>query len=236
MAKAKQKKIATVRNPSVEAVVKQLLRLPDEATALRKIEQMRGHFVVSKQNIEESDTPHLMMWIKGFDVSDEELKKGFLGHFAIIAPKKLPDDRWTLTPTKVELELGKHPQKKYQAKKQRHPNWGHPILRKIKKGIDGVDLEDAVAYLMKLHEEYPEASIPGDMKLYLMIYAKAEKGDRPIKKYVFEVVQKEIGYSVVYEENTYQAEQEAKAPKAPELDKEVLGRFTAKAIMKKKRK
>lgn len=238
MAQQKQKKMATVRNPSVEAVVKQLLRLPSEEAALKKMQSLRRHFVISKHDIEESKTPHFMMWIKGFEVSKSELKKGYLGHFAVISPKKLPDGRYMLTATKVELELDKHPQRKYQPKKQRHPNWGHPLLRKIKKGMSGLSLEEAVAMLMKLHEEYPEVSIPGELKLYIMIYSKPlEAGERPIKKYVFEIKRDENELcSIEWQENTHNKTAAMDKEKKPELDKEILGKFTAKAIMKKKRK
>lgn len=234
--KQKQKKAATTRNPSIEAVVKQLLRLPSEAEAVKKMNSLRKHFVVSKQHIEQSDTPNLMLWIKGFEVSKAELNDGFLGHFAVIAPKQLPDGRWTLTATKLWLELAKHPQKKYQAKKQRHPNWGHPVLRKIKKGVDGLSLEEGVGMLMKLHEEYPDASIPGELKLYLMIYKKADKGEKPITKWVFEMAEQSEGiYRITYKTNEPQEKPTAKKPTAT-TNNEVLGKFTAKAVMKKKRK
>ena len=236
MSKPKQKKSATVRNPSIEAVVKELLRLPNEQSALDKMENIREHFVVSKQQIEDGKNPSLMLWIKGFDVSSEELKKGYLGHFAVIAPKMLEDKKFTLTATKVEFELAKHPQRKYQAKKQRHPNWGHPVLRKIKKGVKNVSLEEAASMLIKLHEEYPDASIPGDLKLYLMIYQKPNKGEKPIKKYVFEIEQDlehEGQCDIIYYENTYG---QTDKPATPPVDQEILGRFTARAMMKKKRK
>lgn len=238
MTTQKQKKTATVRNPSIEAVVKQLLRLPSEEMALKKMAGIRSHFVVSKQHIEQSDTPNLMLWIKGFEVSKAELKEGYLGHFAVIAPKKLPDDRWTLTATKIEFELAKHPQRKYQAKKQRHPNWGHPLLRKIKKGISDLTLEEGVAMLMKLHEEYPDASIPGELKLYLMIYKKADKGEKPITKWVFEMVDmvESPGLYRITCATNEPSQKPATAAKAPAANQEVLGKFTAKAIMKKKRK
>lgn len=236
MTKPKQKKMATVRNPSVEAVVKGLLRLPNEQSALDKMDNLRMHFVISKQQIEDSKNPTLVMWIKGFEVSADELKKGYLGHFAVITPKMLDDGKFCLTATKLDFELAKHPQRKYQAKTQRHPNWGHPVLRKIKKGVKDVPLEEAVGMLVKLHEEYPDASIPGDLKLFLMIYQKPEPGEKPIKKYVFEIEQdlKNEGIcSIEYYENTHG---KADKPELKKADQEIVGRFTARAMMKKKRK
>lgn len=233
----KQKKIATVRNPTIEAVVKQLLRLPDEAAALRKMEALKAHFVVSKMQIPNPNMKSLTMWIKGFEVTDAELVEGYHGHFAAIAPKRLPDGKYALAATKMHIDIKLHPTKKYQPVKQRHPNWGHPLLRRIKKEEIFETLEDAASVLVKLHEEYPDASIPGELKLYLMVFAKAPKGEMPIKKWVFEIERMEQGAKITYQENQRQVAGIRRKP-VPMVSKDnpIIGQFTAKAALKRKRK
>lgn len=233
MPAVKQKKIATVRNPTIEAVVKQLLRLPDEQAALRKMQALRSHFVTSRKELPESKTANVILWVKGFEVSNTELEEGYLGHFAVISPKRMPDGRWTLAATKITLDIKEHPSRKYQAKKQRHPNWGHPVLRKIKKGIKYATVEEAAGLLLKLHEEYPDASIPGELKLYLMVYGRENPGDNPLKKWVFEIKPEGELYKIDMYENI-------RKPKADQTlarpDNPIMGYFTAKTAMKRRPK
>lgn len=234
----KQKKSATVRNPTIEAVVKQLLRLPDAAAAVRKMDAIRSHFITSQKQLTDTKTPSIILWIKGFDVSDAELAAGYLGHFAAIAPKKLPEGKWTLTATKMMLDLKEHPAKKYQVVKQRHPNWGHPVLRKIKKGITHSSVEDAAGLLLKLHEEYPDASIPGELKLYLMVFGRTDDGSKPLKKWVFEI--KPTGDDCVkidYYENIRKTTPDKQGTSgAHAADNPIMGYFTAKTAMKRRKK
>jgi hypothetical protein len=237
MTTAKKKKLATVRNPTIEAVVKQLLRLPDEQSALGRLESLRAYFVTSNKQITETKTPSVLLWIKGFEVSNAELAKGYHGHFAVVTYKRLPDGKYTLTATKITMDLKHHPERKYQPVRQRHPNWGHPVLRKIKKNLPYATIEDAAVLLVKLHEEYPDASIPGEMKLYLMIFDRTDDGRKPIKKWIFEI-KPTTGeqYIIEYRENIHTSP--LLKPKAHDVAKDnpIMGYFTAKAAVRRRRK
>src|SRR5437868_9775838 len=101
----------------------------------------------------------------------------------------LPQGKWTLTLTKIDIPLNKHPLKK--AVPRRYPNWGHPVLRAASRHKSWTTMQEVVAQLMRLHEEFPEVSIPGLHKLKIMAYAKAEKGKSPVQRLELHVVERE---------------------------------------------
>ena len=126
--------------------------------------------------------------------------------------------------------------------KQKHPDWGYKLLREIKKNKVYKTLADANKVLEKLHLEFPQASIPGIGKLYLMVYRK-EKDSKiiPLQKYVFEVdVAKSGGYVIEYRLNTSGAAKKpagkALPPKAKAEPKQELGYFTSLVNLKRSKK
>ncbi len=176
---AEQKKYATVDNPTIEAVTSQFFRFENSQQATARIAHITESFIISKDQPEQG----VRLWIRGFSLTEEDLAQGFKGHYARILPKRIGDGKWTLYAEKEFIELKNHPQK--VRPKTRHPNWGHPILRAIKKGRSYETLEEAMAELDALHAEYPETSIPNRAKIYLMIY---QKDTQPkVQKFVLEV-------------------------------------------------
>ncbi len=181
MTSAKNKKVATVTNPSIEAVVNGLYRLPNEELALKKLEAIKNSFITSKT---EEEAP-LTLWIKGYEVTGREAKEGCTGNFAIVEVVEIESGIFTLRAEKQAVPLNKHPQKK--RRKQRFPNWGHPVLREVRKEKTYTDIESAAARLENLHENYPEATIPTQNKLYVMIFSRAEDKNNPVQKYILEI-------------------------------------------------
>ena len=231
----KQKRYASVRNPTVDAMVHERFRLPTREAAIAKLDMLRSHFVISRQQPKESKNPGVILWIKGYDVSESELAKGFLGHFALITFKQIDKGRYTLYPTKIASDLKIHPQRKYE-KRDKHPNFGHPILRAIKNGTEYESPEDAYNVLMKLHQEYPEVSIPATGKLYIMIFSRPENGGNPVQKYVLDVkALTEGGFTIECNLNTYKPKPkrhsaESKDPNAQQ------GYFTSMVALKRSKK
>ncbi|MDE3059544.1 MAG: hypothetical protein KGJ06_00865 [Pseudomonadota bacterium] len=207
MSRANTKKLAFSNTPTIEAVTEQALRLASEEQAIEWLEMLEHHFIVSRHQIDEkTKRKSLILWIKGYEVTKEEKAKGYLGNFAAITYKQV-NNKWTLYPTKMYVELAQHPQRKYQ-NNAKHPNWGHPILRSIQKKKTYETIEAAEADLMKLHEQFPMASIPAKKRFYLMIFSRDTDRNKPVKKYVFEIkVLPEGGFYIDFKLNDYQAKQ-----------------------------
>lgn len=192
------KKTATVRHPSVGAVLHGLLRLPTRDAALEQLDVLRKHFVTSKR-ISSAMPDTLVLWIKGYDISEEEKALGYLGHYVRMNVQE-GKGFWTIKAEKLPVTFHKHPQRKYPEHKI-NPNWGHPTLRRIKKGLVFETLEEANEVLGALHQEFPKVTIPAINKLFLMIYTRAT-GGKPMKKFIFEVVAtKEGAFTITWREN-----------------------------------
>ncbi len=213
MSKSKQKKsYASVKSPTIEAVTSGFFRFANEAQALARLEAIRDTFIISRlPEGEEAPPPDaLRLWIRGFNVTPEEKEQGYTGNYALIRVRNTNDTKYTLVANKLPTDKKYHPQRKRT--KSRHPNWGHPILRAIKKKKIYSSLEETQAEILRLHEEYPEVSIPCTGKMYIMIYQKTKKGDSPIKKWVLEVkAADEGGFYFNYSLNTYSAPKDKRA-------------------------
>lgn len=229
-----EQRYATTRSPMIEAVIGEHFKLKDEPMAVARMETIRNEFITSKQQIENPEYPSIVLWIKGYAVSDDEKKQGYIGNYAVITYKKTDDGKVTLYANKVDSELSYHPQKKRS--QTRHPNWGHPILRSIQKGRIYESIDDARGELEQLHEEYPETSIPLTNKLYLMIYSRKGKEKPKVTKFVLEIeiVGEGEGYRITFNENNYEAQRpvvkKEEGPKEPPK-----GYFTAMVDLKRKK-
>lgn len=226
-----KKRYASASLPLMEAILNTLFRFSKEEQALKQLEELRERFILSKE--QEDDNLSVRLWISDFSLTEEEIAQGYLGNFAVIRHRKIGDGKFTLYPEKLEIELKNHPQKKRP--KRAHPDWGHPILRVIKKKPVFQSVEDAHALLMKLHEEYPEISIPTKNKLYIILYERLKKP--PVRKYVLEIKVKEGGgFYIDNAENTYKPK---KVPKQEGVltdeEKVAKGYFTSMVELKKKR-
>ena len=199
---------ATIKHPTIEALVHGLYKYVDRQQALVRLENIRSNFVMSKDSqATDKQNPSALFWIKGYGLNEAELNAGFTGHFCRMEIATNAKGQFTLSATKVEVPLEKHPQKKRVAAK--HPNWGHPVMRSIKKGKVYPTLDAAANELELLHLEYPQVSIPGVNKLYLIIYEKREGIKQPTRKIALELVANEGGFTILCKDN----EKTAKIPK-----------------------
>lgn len=243
--KEKIRKVAFAEHPLIEAIIKQLYRFTEDEQALRRMEQLRDNFEISSSQDTEHG-PEVKLWIKGFALSDDDNKKGYLGHFAKVHPRKVAEGYIILHAEKEEVPLERHPQK--QRPKQKHPNWGHPILRGIEKHKSYDQLIEAQAELDKLHREFPDTSIPNVNKLHILVYSKDPNGGgNPTKKITLEIKSTAQGkFEILSRENTSQkkAPKKVHIPISPAISGNALpdgvqavqGRFTAMVELKKKKK
>lgn len=179
--------------------------------------------------------PAVIIWLRGYALTPEEEREGFLGNYALVTVKAVQEEKekFTLIATKLAADLKHHPQTKRP--KQQHPDWGHPILRGVKRKKLYLDVEHAQAELQALHEEYPDVTIPCTHKLYIIIYDKKLNKVPPVQKWVLTVQpQQDGGYYIVAEENNYQAAPALPGQQAREAQ-EPVGFFTAKIAMKGKK-
>ncbi len=227
--KTPRKRAATIRNPTLEAIRHGLFRFDEEWQAVKRLEVLKSHFIVAKEQEENVWPPSLTLWIRDYGVSEEEAKEGYRGHFARIVCQKMEDGKFTLTMEKQDVPLSRHPQKKRPPRS--HPDWGHPILRRLHKEEVFATLEEARALLMQLHEQYPKTSIPGQNHLYIMIYRREkEPGKLPVQKWklVIETIPESGGYRIAVRDN------EKRVTGTPETSPD--GFFAARVKLSQRRK
>jgi len=229
MAEKIQPKVATVKHPTIEAIVNEMFRCKTEKEALERLETVKSNFITSRHEPENYDKPAAIIWIKGYDVTSDERKEGYLGNFALVTYKKVKgEDAYTLTATKLEAELSHHPQQK--RKKRSMPDWGHPIMRAVRRQRIYNTIETAQAELEQLHNEFPNISIPNPGKLYIMVYSKAH-GEDPVQKYILEIkAAAEGGFFIEARENQHKKRE---LPQAQKQDAPV-GAFTSQVMVKQK--
>lgn len=228
--KTPQKKYAAVGNPTINAVLKSLYRFETEAQALDRIGQLKEHFVTSKHTAPGQTPNAAIIWVRGYELTEQEQKGGYTGNYAHISCKA-DGGKFTLHAVKLESDLRYHPQRKRPKKK--HPDWGHPILRDIKKKRVFDSIEQAAKELQRLHEEFPEVSIPDETRLMIILYEKVEGVKSPVQKYKFEV--KPIpqgGVFIDYRRNN----KTKKSPPTTVQNTENTGYFTSMVNLKRKRK
>lgn len=240
-----RKRLATERHPTIEAILNDLFRFETEKQAQDRIDTIRDHFIISKKLPKDKDNPNtLKLWIRGYGINKDEEKKGYLGNYAAFRTVKLKDDKFTIRAEKQPIALKYHPQRKRP--KRKHPDWGHPALRLVKKQVSFDTIEEANNILKQIHTEYPDISIPSVNKLFVIIYSKAENPEKPVQKYILEVKPaKGGGFYVDYKINDYKKKQgpEVKKQINGESDsddsaapKEQSGYFTSMVALKRNRK
>jgi hypothetical protein len=235
----KSKRYASVNNPTINAVVHELYCLPSEALAREKLEQIRSHFIISAKQLNNA-TPSVHLWIKAYDVKPEQEEQGVIGNFALLSYKKVDaaSDKWLLYATRLDTPAQSHPQRAQVMRD--NPNWGHPVMRSIRKVKKYTTLEEAQSELNLLHAQFPRVSIPNMGKLFIMIYC----ADRPAKsrmvKHILKIkLQPDATYIIECKENLPK-EMRPKSNKKPKMPAanvkepvEPKGFFTASVALRR---
>lgn len=175
---------ADIRNIEIDALLHRRFRFADEEQALARLARITRRFTQSRRH-EARNTGAALFWIRGFEVTEEEEANLYLGNYAQVTITRREDGCYTLTAVKREMALKHHPCRKRPQK--RCPNWGHPVLRGVKKGRVYATIAEAEEELAHLHLEYPETTIPGDHKLYAMIFDRTSGEKDPVGRYVLNI-------------------------------------------------
>jgi hypothetical protein len=235
---------ASLKSEFIQAITGEHFRLASVTQAKVKLEMLAEQFVQSRSRPAELQKDAVFLWIRDYEVTEEERKQGFKGHFAVIFYKEIAalrgeKPKYTLYATKIPIELKIHPQK--GRKKTSHPNWGHPILRAIKKGKSYQNIEAAERDLQLIHEEYPTTTIPLGNKLNVMIYSKLY--DSSVKKHVLEIKSTAEGiFTVTIQEREVRTKMPAGikpkkvAAASTDTASSPQGRFTAMVQLRKNKK
>lgn len=183
--------------PLLKEEGKSAYRFRSKIEAINRLKQIANRYLISKEN-DEDITDSLILWIRDYALTEGEISEGRTGNFCLIQVH--PDDeRYTLVATKQERATKFHPQGNRRSYGAPMPNWGHPFLRKIKKGIIFEEPYEARLSLLKLHEEFPTRSIPAGNRLYLMIFSREyfKEVGKPCKKFIFEISETETGATTI---------------------------------------
>jgi hypothetical protein len=234
----KKKTLANIKSPVIDAVIHGRYSFSTQATAQEKLDQLEERFVRSSlaDSVDESEAT--VLWIRGYDLTDEEKKQGCVGNYAVIKVEETPDGKFAIQARKLPIEVARHPQRKRQ--KGKHPDWGYWVLRRVKKGWRYNSIEEAYSDLMKLVEDFPEVSIPAQNQIYTIIYRKMPDDSLPLFRVILEVEPlPEGGFTITCRENTFKRDQKPKKQEAPSPqgdEQQQVGRFTSMVMVKRNKR
>ena len=190
-----KKNYAFADHETIQAMVHSLFRFQTLEQAQMITNKFAEEFTLAPKMSDPLDKKSFVLWVHNLELTDKEKKEGFLGNFGRITMHQIPSGKWTMTLTKMDVPLRKHPMRKPVPR--RHPNMGHPVMRAAARNKVFTTMQDAAAQLINLHEEFPEISVPGLNKLKIMTYVKAEKGKSPVQRLELQVVKKDEGHYII---------------------------------------
>ena len=224
---------ATIKHPTIQAVLGGHFRFATQEQARDRLKAIRSSFTVSKPARDEvPNLNEVKLWIRGYGMTAEAREAGYLGNFALLRVARATEEKWTIEATLLNIDKKFHPQRRQT--EQKFPNWGYPILRDIIKKRVHATVEAAQCELQRMHEAFPEVSIPLATKLYLMVYCKMqEEGKPPVEKWVLEIAPTAdaTGFVIAYSLNTYHQKREDSKEAAGKPASESQGKFTSQVLL-----
>jgi len=218
-------RIASVEDATILAAVRGYFKYEHEWQAAEMLEKIYTNYLRSKESTPEA----VKLWVRGYNVTKDEKAKHFRGNFVRLTVAPAEAGKWTIAGEKIETELKNHPEK--ERPKERHPNWGHPVMRAVETARKFDSIEIAWAFMHSLHAEYPDATIPGKDVVHVMVYKRAEGEGVPIQKISLKIKPLEAGGAKIVE-----MKKKPKAKAVPGAAKPVIeeqGKFTT--LIKKSR-
>lgn len=212
--------IANTKSALIEAVITHSFRFADLTDAVAKIAFLKTHFITTPHFVPDSPED-AVLWIKDYSLDAAEIEEGRTGNFAHVTWKQTPQGIFTLTAQKLDVPLEKHPQRKTP----NHPDWGHYLLRNIRKGKHYVTLDEANNALRHMAETYPKACVLATNKLHVKVYKSKGENKNALEPMTLEVITApEGGFVITCTPNTYVKVQKTATPK------EAQGDFSARIL------
>jgi hypothetical protein len=231
--KTTKKELAGLSDPTFEAIVGGLFRFASESQAVSLLQRLSKNFQIhdEQEPITAGECPTLTMWIHDFSVTEEEREKGFTGHFARLIVQKLEGGKFTIVAEKLKLPLAKHPMKRLP--KRRNPNYGHHLVRGATRGKVYETIEELRSQLLQMHEESPETTIPGQDKIYFMLYSR--KTTPPLKKVKLKIAAVATG-GYKLELTDYVKSHGSSDPAVQKPESETVGKFSSMVKLQRKKR
>jgi hypothetical protein len=235
--KKSKKSLANAKSPIMDAVIHQRYVFAKKSDALKKIIDISEKFVTSTL-AESVAADCTVIWIRDYEITEAEMAAGCIGNYALLYPDETPDGKYTVAARKLVIEAAKHPQRKRQ--KSKHPDWGYWVLRRIKKNWRYGSIDEAYSDLMQLAEDFPEVSIPGQNKLYTIVYRKTDDNSLPLFRIVLEVeALPEGGFTITHKENTFKRENKPPREESTVQNTEAaepMGKFASMIAVKRNKR
>jgi hypothetical protein len=179
-------------------------RFDEQAEVDEHFQAIRQIFKVSDSRALDEPTGTLVLWVKGYDVTDEERREGCIGNYMKLIPVR-QGDHFIVRVRKRPEPATRHPAR--NSKKQTHPNWGVRALRTAqgnpdrKRGKPYKSRAEAEADIDWLREEYPEAVSDERQGRYgvLIWDPLRSKGPRPVRQFAIYVKKADDGFVLMAE-------------------------------------
>ncbi|MEU6214194.1 ATP-binding protein [Streptomyces sp. NPDC047023] len=171
---------ATVQNPSIRGIIHGSYRHHSRQEALDRLMAIANSFTLSRLYNRELDPERPILWIQGYELTLRDRARNLIGNYARLSVARLGNDRWTLTAEKLETDRP-HPKRRRVQQSHHHPNWGHPILRRVLRNQRTdppakpyPDITAAQKDLDELQDQYLK-TIPSPGELRIMVWDGARK-------------------------------------------------------------
>ena len=206
--KENKERYARVGHPKIESIVNGVCKFNTRSDALERLNIISVMFTMRRQEPgEEERIEYELLWIRDFEVTEEERDKGYMGNYARIQYEEHEGKHYLFIKKEI-VELKYHPRRKRP--KNPMPNWGHPKLRFFDQGAKRIyksTIEEAKEHMQSLAEEYPKCSVMTDeMKLFIQIFSRKEDPKKPVQKWIIRAARDESERPYLFiERNFYES-------------------------------
>lgn len=207
----------SANSPYIQAILNnsKANRYTSYDTALARIMEIRSKYIVcNAERIPYNVDNEIVLFVKHYK-NEELLSQGYLGNFVKIHIESYAYFKNKFFKLSIQdindIPLKNHPLRNQEVGNRLMPNWGNPVLRRVRKGIEFDSKKEAEAFINQLTEKYPKTvkSATGlDGVMALVFSGHYKKKHQSI---IFSATAKENGkYFISYWENNYNRKMEFK--------------------------